>query len=322
MTNFDRLRLVDDHGCVLDGSFDLEERTDGGFDVVLHAKGGSKPGARTNHDYFDVLELILKRAATASMVLTDLLIDSKPARQLPVDERRLPIELPIDLGRVGDIAELRVRITEAQPDIATRRNSGARGGNKHRRLRLRLSSDHSLSELHKLFVGVDSDESPIASPQFGSAYFDDPVDASLSPSSMIHRDDSKLERSLRGHAETQRQLAAQVRDAGLKPQKRGPHDPDFDVAWRLGSRIIVAEVKSLPTGSPSHQLRQALGQVLEYRYRLARLYDCPVEAVIATEFDPGGPWSDICRHAGVTLTWPPAWNQLAPCLDLLDETDG
>ena len=66
---------------------------------------------------------------------------------------------------------------------------------------------------------------------------------------MIH-DDSKLERSLRGHAETQRQLAAQVRDAGLKPQKRGPHDPDFDVAWRLGSRIIVAEVKSLP---PAHR---------------------------------------------------------------------
>ena len=103
------------------------------------------------------------------MVLTDLLIDSK-ARQLPVDERRLPIELPIDLGCAGDIAELRVRITEAQPDIATRRNSGARGGNKHRRLRPRLSSDHSLSELHEFFVGVDSDESPIASPQFGSAY--------------------------------------------------------------------------------------------------------------------------------------------------------
>ena len=202
MTNFDRLRLVDDHGCVLDGSFDLEERTDGGFDVVLHAKGGVQAGGKDK-------PRLLRRPGTDTQasrygeheVLTDLLIDSRAGPTAPGRRATASDRASYRPGPRGDIAELRVRITEAQPDIATRRNSGARGGNKHRRLRLRLSSDHSLSELHELFVGVDSDESSIASPQFGSAYFDDPVDASLSPSSMIHRDDSKLERSLRGRGD-------------------------------------------------------------------------------------------------------------------------
>lgn len=303
-------QLLDDSGLPMDGAFDVEfgERM---VALTLHARGGSKPGATTNRDYFDVLERILERMASAGASLLDALVDSRPARQLDRDARRLPLDYPIELEAVGDLHKLRIQMTEAQPDIASTRVPGSPGGNKHKRLRLEFDIDGDPSEVlnHLSIVGPMVDGRRRRD-EFGSEYYDDPVDPLLDPSTVFVRDNSALERSLKGHAQTQKSLADYARGHGFIPRKRQSGDPDFDLAWTDGGEIVVVEVKSLSGANTSSQMRVGIGQVLEYRLRLALSQSRAVRAVLAVENDPGDMWHEICRSADVLLSWPPKWPRL------------
>ncbi|MGN9811539.1 hypothetical protein ACTMSW_19555 [Micromonospora sp. BQ11] len=76
---------------------------------------------------------------------------------------------------------------------------------------------------------------------------------------------------------------------------------NVDLAWRdTGGRQFIAEVKSVVGGNKVEQLRLGLGQVLEYRYRLAArgLLVTPVLLVSGNE---DLTWRDICAGSGVTL---------------------
>lgn len=75
-------------------------------------------------------------------------------------------------------------------------------------------------------------------------------------------DPALVERGVRGHAVTQNGLANYLRSLGFEPRSPRPGEPNFDVAWRCGSRIFVAEVKSLTNRNEEKQLRLGLGQVL------------------------------------------------------------
>ncbi|WFE20455.1 hypothetical protein O7621_21505 [Solwaraspora sp. WMMD937] len=74
-----------------------------------------------------------------------------------------------------------------------------------------------------------------------------------------------------------------------------------DLAWQdADGRQYIAEVKSLVGASPEEQLRLGLGQVLEYRHRLA-LLGRAVTPVLLTSAPVDAAWRDICRDNGVTL---------------------
>jgi hypothetical protein len=85
--------------------------------------------------------------------------------------------------------------------------------------------------------------------------------------------------------------------------------PNYDLAWLDGSRLFVAEVKSLTATNETQQLRLGLGQVLDYRAMLARRRE--VVPVLVVEREPSDErWLGLCRDVGVILTWPPGFHSL------------
>ncbi len=302
------MRLLDDDGSELEADFDLEP-TLSGADVVLHSSGGSKNGPSRNPDYFSALELLLERMSRATPVIDKITVESTEALKMPPERRVVHVGCPITLAPSLDLRALRIQITEAQTSAASSMPTGRPGGNKTKRIRLSFSFDtevHDVTELLDVVSDPGDTKSRTSSP-FGRPYTDDPVDRKIASTGVFSRDDSKVERALAGHAETQNALAAHLRDHDLEPRKRGVGEPDFDIAWSDDVGIVVAEVKSLHAANVVHQLRVGIGQVLQYRETLRRLRGAPVKAVLAVEFDPGEPWHDVCNRADIVLTWPPSW---------------
>lgn len=126
------------------------------------------------------------------------------------------------------------------------------------------------------------------------------------PTSLFERDPAALERAFAGHARTQDQLAALLARIGVDAVSPATSSIQFDLAWPFGGSIWVAEVKSLSGQNEAIQMRLALGQVLDYAWRLAKRHGRATRMVIAAERAPTDPaWSEICAAAGVVLTWPP-----------------
>jgi hypothetical protein len=115
-------------------------------------------------------------------------------------------------------------------------------------------------------------------------------------------DPALVERGLRGHADTQNELARLLRSAGIEPRSRLPHEPNFDLAWEVDGTVFVAEVKSITDENEEEQLRLGLGQVLRYRHHLERLGHKRVVAVLVPERAPRDTsWGDLCRELQLVL---------------------
>jgi len=302
------MRLLDDDGGQLDAEFDIEV-FDGGVDIVLRARSGTRD-SMINPDYFAALELMLTRLSHVKPSITRVVVDSRPARSLPLDDRIVDLGYPIELFPSMDAHALRVRITEGQRLVASSVDPASRGGNKHKRIRLSLAidtADFDIEQLLDISRLASADVDPPGPAGLGTGYYDDPVDRTLKPMAVFTRDDSKLERALAVHADTQRQLALHLRGHGIVPRKRTDGEPDYDIAWSQGSQIVVAEVKSLPEDGIDRQLRIGVGQILHYRELLRRRFGTEVLPVLAVPTDPGEPWHDVCAAAGIVLSWPPLW---------------
>jgi hypothetical protein len=117
-------------------------------------------------------------------------------------------------------------------------------------------------------------------------------------------DPDVVERGTRSHARLQNQLAVEVVSAGQVPLSPSPDDPLFDLAWRDGADLHVAEVKSTTPTNEEHQLRLGLGQLLRYRYALSA-DGTNVHATLYVERQPADPqWGELCESLGITLRWP------------------
>jgi hypothetical protein len=122
-------------------------------------------------------------------------------------------------------------------------------------------------------------------------------------------DPALVERGIRGHAITQNALASYLRSLGLEPLSPRMEDPNFDIAWRNGERVFVAEIKSLTNANEEKQLRLGLGQVLRYAQQMRRLGS--VSPVLLVERRPSDEsWSLLCREIGVILVWPDIFERL------------
>jgi len=99
-----------------------------------------------------------------------------------------------------------------------------------------------------------------------------------------------------------RDIARILRDAGLTPRSRLPHEPNFDLAWQKGETAFVAEIKSITDDNEEEQLRLGLGQALRYRHHLQRIGYPKVIAVLVPERSPRDPsWADLCHELQVVL---------------------
>jgi hypothetical protein len=117
-------------------------------------------------------------------------------------------------------------------------------------------------------------------------------------------DPDVVERGTRSHARLQNQLAAEVVSAGLVPLSPAADDALFDLAWRDGEDLHVAEVKSTTATNEEHQLRLGLGQLLRYRHALSA-DGTTVHATLYVERQPADPqWCELCQSLGITLRWP------------------
>ena len=107
---------------------------------------------------------------------------------------------------------------------------------------------------------------------------------------------------MKGHSDMQNALAQVLRQAGIEPRSRLPHEPNFDIAWETEGTVFVAEVKSITDDNEEEQLRLGLGQVLRYRHRLRALGHDHVVAVLAPERAPrDASWVDLCDELGIAL---------------------
>jgi hypothetical protein len=141
-----------------------------------------------------------------------------------------------------------------------------------------------------------------SAPSLGTTYRESRVNPLSSERQPFTVDPALVERGLRGHSDMQNALAEALRQAGIEPRSRLPHEPNFDIAWETEGTVFVAEVKSITDDNEEEQLRLGLGQVLRYRHRLQGLGHDHVVAVLAPERAPRDPsWSELCNELGVAL---------------------
>lgn len=136
------MKLVDDHGRVLDADYLVE--ADGDYlALIMESRSGSVRNRRSrserNPDYNSALTILLTRLGKLNAVLADALVDSRytQALGLPEVDRRL-IQAPIRLALEPDPDALRRRLGTAQSKIA-QAPEATKGGNSTKRIRLRLS---------------------------------------------------------------------------------------------------------------------------------------------------------------------------------------
>jgi hypothetical protein len=176
------------------------------------------------------------------------------------------------------------------------------------------------SEFDAVFVVADEPAlSPVkrtASPGLGAPYRQVPVPKLSESRDPFSVDPALVERGLRGHTETQDELASVLSNTGIEPQRGKRPGPDFDLAWQKDGTVFVAEIKSITAQNEEHQLRVGLGQVLRYRQRLRALGHDRVVAVLVPERQPRDPsWRELCQELGVVLLYRNEFER-APTLDM------
>jgi hypothetical protein len=176
------------------------------------------------------------------------------------------------------------------------------------------------SEFDAVFAVADEPAlSPVgrtASPGLGAPYRQVPVTGLSGSRDPFSVDPALVERGLRGHTDTQNELASVLSNTGIEPRRGLPPGPNFDLAWQKDGTVFVAEVKSITAQNEEHQLRVGLGQVLRYRHHLSALGHNRVVAVLVPERQPRDPsWRELCQELGVVLL---CRNELqrAPALDI------
>jgi hypothetical protein len=119
-----------------------------------------------------------------------------------------------------------------------------------------------------------------------------------------------LDKATERHEATVAKLAAFLGENGISVRIARNPNAAFDLGWRIDDFLWIAEVKSLPAGSESQQLRLGLGQVLDYRHAL-RGPDRAVRAAVVVERRPQDiRWIEVCAAVDVLLVWPDRFSVL------------
>lgn len=141
----------------------------------------------------------------------------------------------------------------------------------------------------------------------GAPYRDGQYSTPVAGDGTAFRDPDNVGRGLQAHGHTQDILAAKLRSFGVEPLAPFSRDCNFDIAWISPSgKPWVAEVKSLTAENEAFQLRHALGQVLDYKHRLARRnFDATPCVALENRPERLEHWRSLYASIGVTLTFGP-----------------
>jgi len=139
-----RYQPVNEAGQDLDAQFEIEGQS---FDVILLSKNGEG----RNPDYKKGLESVLRQLSKSGGELLQVLLDSKPAvDNFAEEDRVVPVGCPIPLNSATDVAALTNLISREQSSVC--QTPGAKGGNSHRRIRLRIHAFGATSQSELLQV--------------------------------------------------------------------------------------------------------------------------------------------------------------------------
>jgi hypothetical protein len=318
----------DGAGSELDATFSVL-KTEGEFAIVWDSRSGTKgtPNAR-NTQYQQALDIVLHRLAVARLTIEEVRLErgdmqgSAPASILQVADHSYPWVM----AHKHDIRKLRIALCKAQ--ASTDRKPDAKGpGNPTKRIIVSITGDSGMNVTEFAALVAGTAETPtrfprgtqhlavavpvkqrIAGAELGNNYRDADEEAAVADRDPFPIDPELVERGVRGHATTQNSLAQYIRSIGFEPRSPKSGEPNFDIAWKSGSRVYVGEVKSITASNEEKQLRLGLGQVLRYAYQLGGSEE--VVPVLVAERRPNDrSWEDLCSALGVILVWPDAFGE-------------
>jgi Domain of unknown function (DUF3883) len=152
------VKAVAESGEVLDAEFGVE-MVDDQLTVVLESRSGDG----RNPDYHSTLLVLLGRLAELDASIVNAIVDSTVSRRVPFEDRQLQLRdrtYPVRIREEGEIDDLRIAIGAAQEPVAQR--SGARGGNRHKRIRLYVDLDLDEAELQSRLASGAADAHEIS----------------------------------------------------------------------------------------------------------------------------------------------------------------
>lgn len=169
------------------------------------------------------------------------------------------------------------------------------------------------------YLGIAEGSTPTdvrgAAPAVGGAPYrrQERQSAPQDQATVLSQNPDLIDRGTVAHMDIQDLLSDFVQGRGLQPLQPLGGDPQFDLAWRESSSVVVCEVKTLTAENEVSQLRLGLGQVLSYIYKLNWRGAHEVRGVLAVEREPvDADWVNICADHDVTLTWAPDFQSLFP----------
>ena len=173
---------------------------------------------------------------------------------------------------------------------------------------LAISLDDRIDAYYELLYPPDQAE--IRTIPIGRDFREDDEDAMPRTAAPGVPDPDLVGRGNRAHKHTRNTLGAYVKSLGIRPLDPVPSDPPFDLAWREGDILYVAEVKSITRENEERQLRLGLGQLLRYSHLLRKRAE-HVIPVLVPELKPRDPeWSQLCKALNVKLVFPPDFEGL------------
>ena len=147
------LQFHDDFGTSIDARFEVRPG-----ELILHSRGGASgsPAAR-NTQYGRAMRLLLKRIARSRLTLNGVWVDSTPARDLPVEQRR--IHFPPDASASPD--QLFTTLSKRMASVARDPSARTGHGNRTKRLRVALAGDPTDEEIVRIAGWGETDAASI-----------------------------------------------------------------------------------------------------------------------------------------------------------------
>jgi len=113
---------------------------------------------------------------------------------------------------------------------------------------------------------------------------------------------------LADHEDAVAELDRLVRAAGHTPLYDGI--PRVDISWEVPTGLVIVEVKSVTAANESHQIRLALGQILDYAVELTRAGHTVLPAIAISEDLRSSRWGRTCAAVGVKFAEPSTFAHL------------
>lgn len=118
---------------------------------------------------------------------------------------------------------------------------------------------------------------------------------------LIESGAKKRKKAHNSHNKMETEIATFLSESGFKIEKLSS-GPAVDLCWKTANGISILEVKSINKNNEHHQLRMAIGQLTEYKYRFQKMGEKIDKCYIAiTQKTKKDNWNSILESVGIEL---------------------